>query len=121
SVGEINADGWPDVFITSGMNFPYRYSVNNLLLNAGGKHFLPSEFTLGIEPRDSGSVEWFRLDCAGPDRNNRMCLQCGQPDAASVGCRGGPVRFTVVASQASRSSVMLDLDGDGDLDIVTNE
>lgn len=28
SVGDVNADGWEDVFITAGMNFPFRYGIN---------------------------------------------------------------------------------------------
>ena len=51
SVGDINADGWDDIFIASGMSFPYRYGVNSLLLNDHGQKFRDSEFILGIEPR----------------------------------------------------------------------
>ena len=36
SVGDINADGWDDVFITSGMGFPFRYGINTMLLNDRG-------------------------------------------------------------------------------------
>src|SRR5205823_5775388 len=51
SVDDLNADGWDDIFITAGMNFPHRYGINSVLLNEGGRHFLPSEFLLGVEPR----------------------------------------------------------------------
>ena len=37
SVGDLNADGWDDAFITSGMGFPFRYGVNTLLLNDRGR------------------------------------------------------------------------------------
>src|SRR5439155_5527137 len=36
-------------------------------------------------------------------------------------CRGKTVSVTVMGSTSSRSSVAMDLDDDGDLDIVTNE
>jgi hypothetical protein len=73
SVGDLNADGWEDVFIASSMNYPFRYGINTVLLNNRGAEFLDSEFILGVEPK------------------------------------------------GTRSSVMFDLDDDGDLDIVTNE
>src|SRR5208282_276211 len=48
SVGDVNADGWDDIFISSGMSFPYRYGINSLLLNDRGQKFRDSEFILGI-------------------------------------------------------------------------
>ncbi len=51
SVADFNADGWDDIFITSGMSYPFRYLIDSLLLNNRGKKFLDSEFLLGIEPR----------------------------------------------------------------------
>jgi len=123
SVDDINADGWDDIFITAGMNFPHRYGINSLLLNDAGRHFLPSEFTLGVEPRPNGDTAqvWFTLDCQGADRGNQLCTACAEA-GASVGClRGAAGHDTVLGSLGSRSAVLLDLDGDGDLDIVTNE
>jgi hypothetical protein len=38
SVGDVNADGWDDVFITSGMGFPFRYGINSMLLNDRGQN-----------------------------------------------------------------------------------
>jgi len=110
SVGDLNADGWDDVFIASSMNFPFRYGINSVLLNDHGLRFLDSEFVLGVEPR-RGSLKkpWFELDCGGPDRDQLLC-QSGPGGA-----------FTVLANLGSRSSVILDLDQDGDLDVVTNE
>jgi hypothetical protein len=48
------------------------------------------------------------LDCSGEDKRNPLCRE-------KTGL------FTVVGSTSSRSSVAMDLDDDGDLDIVTNE
>ena len=51
SIGDVNADGWDDIFIASSMNFPFRYGINSLLLNNKGQTFLTAEFMLGVEPR----------------------------------------------------------------------
>ena len=123
SVDDINADGWPDIFVANSMNFPYRYEPNSMLLNENGKHFLPAEFTLGIEPRQTGSVDWFSVDCNGSNSaRQKSCEVCNGPNAAAMGCRpSGLGRFTVLGSRGTRSAVIADLDNDGDLDIVTNE
>jgi hypothetical protein len=110
SVDDLNADGWRDVLITSSMNYPWRYGVNSLLVNNRGKGFVDAEMTLGIEPRRDGrtSKDWFHLDCSGEDKAHKLCA-------------GRSGSFTVTGTLGSRSSVIFDLDGDGDLDIVTNE
>jgi hypothetical protein len=124
SVDDFNADGWDDIFIPAGMNFPHRYGINSLLLNEGGRHFLPSEFVLGVEPRPNGVTEqvWFTLDCKGVDRGQFFCTACAEPGGAALGCRGDAAgNLTMMGARGSRAAVALDLDGDGDLDIVTNE
>jgi len=124
SVDDFNADGWDDVFIAAGMNFPFRYGINSLLLNEQGHRYLPSEFVLGVEPRPHGATEqvWFTLDCNGADRGNRLCGKCVHPKAMVIEClSAGGGRVNVTGTLASRSAVTLDLDGDGDVDIVTNE
>jgi hypothetical protein len=107
SVGDLNADGFPDLFITTGMSYPYRYSTNSLLLNDGGTRFRDSEFVLGVEPRRGGrtAMPWF-------DKWEDATSKPG-PNAARP--------TTVWSSVSSRGSILLDLDDDGDLDIVTNE
>jgi enediyne biosynthesis protein E4 len=111
SVGDVNADGWDDIFIASSMNFPFRYGINSLLLNNRGEKFLDSEFLLGIEPRRGGRTHtaWFELDCSSGK------------DAEQQPCRGKTGKITVMATLGSRSALLMDIDGDGDLDIVTNE
>ena len=110
SVEDLNADGFADLFITSSMNYPYRYGVNSLLLNNRGETFLGSEFILGIEPRRHGRTiqPWYELDCSGADKEHARCAG-----------KEGPL--TMMAAYGTRASVMFDLDQDGDLDILTNE
>lgn len=123
SVDDLNADGWDDIVITAGMNFPFRYHPNAVLLNEGGRHFLPSAFVLGVEPRAHGAAQqvWFTLECGGADAPNPLCAACAEPDVAHM-CRIDQAgHLTMMGALGTRSSVVLDLDGDGDLDIVTNE
>jgi len=110
STGDLNADGYQDAFLTSSMNFPFRYGVNSLLLNDHGQQFRDAEFILGVEPRRNGRTAkaWFRLDCDDEDKSNSYCQD-----------RSGTVE--VWGALGSRSSALFDLDEDGDLDIVTNE
>jgi enediyne biosynthesis protein E4 len=110
SVGDLNADGFMDVFITASMNFPYRYGVNSLLINNRGKEFVSTEMVLGVEPRRGGRTRktWFTLDCSGEDKAHKLCA-------------GRTGKVTVTGTLGSRSSVIFDLDNDGDLDIVTND
>jgi len=110
SVGDVNADGWDDVFIASSMNYPHRYGINSMLLNERGEKFADAEFVLGIEPRRAGRTHtpWFDLDCL-------------QEGLGVDLCRGQSGTIRVMAPLGSRSSAMFDLDGDGDIDIVTND
>ncbi len=110
SVGDLNADGFPDVVMTAGMGYPFRYAVNSVLLNEGGKRFFDAEFVLGVEPRRNGRTEkvWFTLECGGADQGHPLC-----------GAFNG--RTNVLGTLSSRSSVICDLDDDGDLDVVLAE
>jgi hypothetical protein len=110
SVGDVNADGWDDVFIASGMGFPFRYGPNSLLVNDRGRKFVDADLLLGVEPRrgEKTVAPTFDVDCATEGAGRKACVG-----------ENGPI--TVAGTLSSRSSVIFDLDGDGDLDIVTNE
>ena len=109
SAGDLNADGYEDLFITSSMNYGFRYGVNSLLLNDGSR-FHDSEFILGAEPRRRGRTAkpWFELQCSRADSSHNLC----------EGHEGPHVFWGALGS---RTSAIFDLDDDGDLDIVTGE
>jgi hypothetical protein len=110
SVGDLNADGYEDAFITAGMGYPFRYGINSLLLNERGQRFFDAEFVVGVEPRAGGRFEkpMFSLDVATEDAAHELALLYGP-------------KVLVYGALSSRSSAIFDLDDDGDLDIVTNE
>ncbi len=110
SAGDINADGYQDVFIASSMNYPFRYHINSMLLNEAGAGFAAAEFILGVEPRADGAThtEWFDLECGGADAEHELCASVDRS-------------ITVMGTLGTRTSALIDIDDDGDLDIVTGE
>jgi cytochrome oxidase Cu insertion factor (SCO1/SenC/PrrC family) len=112
STGDLNADGWEDIFVINSMNFPFRYTPNSVLLNDHGT-FRDSEFIVGAEPRQGELTRWwFEVDCDTQAEYSTM--------AKNV-CAGRTGKVQVYSSLGSRSSVIFDVDSDGDLDIVTND
>ena len=110
SVGDLNADGFDDLFIGASMSFPFRYGINTVLLNDLGTRFLDSEFILGVEPRRDGltHISWMEMDCSGQDRGHQNC-------------QGQEGKVTIEGAVGTRAAVVFDLDDDGDLDVITNE
>ena len=113
SIGDVNADGWDDIFIASSMNFPFRYGINSLLLNIKGKQFLAAEFMLGVEPRRTTYTPWFQFNCKQPPPDPRNIMR--------PMCENQSGEVAVVAPAGSRAAVLFDLDNDGDLDLVTSD
>jgi len=54
ATGDFDNDGWEDVFIASGMGYPYAYWPNSLLMNNGNETFTDRAAALGIEPPRGG-------------------------------------------------------------------
>ena len=113
SVGDINADGWDDIFVSAGMSIPFRYGINSMLLNNRGEKFLDAEFLLGIEPRQEGRTHAPRFDVD--------CAQSWPGRMVEKVCEGQTGEITVMSTLSTRASVIFDVDNDGDLDIVTND
>jgi hypothetical protein len=92
------------------MNYELRYGINSMLLNNRGEKFLDAEFLLEIEPRRDGRTHtpWFEVDCSEEGRGKKVC-------------QGHTGKITVMSALGSRSSVLFDIDNDGDLDLVTND
>lgn len=112
SVGDLNADGFEDAFVTASMNYPFLYAVNSVLLNEEGKRFRDCEFLVGVEPRRGVRVARpnFILHPEGADKDHQL---------VAMGSLSKPSELW--GALGSRSSVIVDLDNDGDLDVFTNE
>ena len=112
SKGDLNADGFDDVFITSSMNYPFRYAINSLLLNEAGQKFVDVEFILGVEPRRKNftAQPWIIVDCETET----------DPKLTKI-CQGQSGTVNIWGALGSRASVIFDIDNDGDLDILTSE
>src|SRR5450755_3880227 len=84
-------------------------------INDRGEKFVDAEFALAIEPRKKLYTPWFEIDCSNPHERQL------QAQLKSKVCEGQRGKSMVMAPRSSRSSVIFDLDNDGDLDIVTND
>ena len=89
ATGDYDNDGHEDVFITSGMGFPYFYWPNALMMNNGDGTFSDRASALGVEPPNGGIYQ-----------------------DQTIGGHS--------ATRSSRSAAVADFDGDGRLEIVTN-
>jgi len=55
ATGDYDNDGLVDVFVTTGMGYPFYYWHNYLMMNRGAELFLDRSFALGIEPPQGGN------------------------------------------------------------------
>ncbi|HKB42489.1 MAG TPA: CRTAC1 family protein [Gemmataceae bacterium] len=57
ATGDFDNDGHEDVFVPSGMGYPYRYWPNQLLMNNGNETFTDRAAEAGIEPPPGGRYQ----------------------------------------------------------------
>lgn len=123
SVEDLNADGYQDIFVPSGMGYDFSYGGNVLLINQHGEIFKHAGYEWGIEPRANGNIinDIFGIDCGGIDKQRVEC----QPDFnASPKCVVNGACYKngfITGARSSRSSAIFDMDNDGDLDMITGE
>lgn len=89
AVGDFDGDGSEDIFLASGMGYPFSYWRNHLMMNNHDETFSERSTELGVEPPRGGT---FQRDQIGVER----------------------------AARSTRCAATADFDGDGRLEIVTN-
>ena len=71
AAGDFNNDGFEDIFIPSGMSFPYEYWPNALMMNNGDETFTDRADKEGIDPPPSGAYLERRIGNRPASRSSR--------------------------------------------------
>ena len=71
AVGDFNNDGYEDVFIATGMGYPFFYWPNSLLLNSGDGTFAARAADEGVEPPRDGLLLPRRIKGRDSPRSSR--------------------------------------------------
>jgi len=71
ATGDFNNDGFEDVFVPSGMGYPYRYWPNVLLMNNGDGTFTDRAAEAGIEPPPGGPYLDQKIGARAAARSSR--------------------------------------------------
>src|SRR5262249_43202526 len=71
ATGDFDNDGFEDVFLPSGMGYPYFYWANVLLMNNGNETFTDRAKELGIEPPPGGEYKKEKIGPGRPARSSR--------------------------------------------------
>jgi hypothetical protein len=115
ATGDFDNDGFEDVFLPSGMGYPYPYWPNALMMNNGDETFSDRAAELGVEPPTGGQFLDERIG--------------GKPGRRSAADRGnappGGIYFEEKesgkpAARSSRCAAVADFTGKGRLDVVVN-
>jgi hypothetical protein len=71
ATGDFDNDGYEDVFIPSGMGYPYEYWPNALLMNNGNETFSDRAAGFGIEPPPGGRYQKQKIGDKPASRSSR--------------------------------------------------
>lgn len=116
TAGDVNMNGFTDLFVTSGMEYTW-YEPDALLLNDGSGSFDRAEFLADIHPRSERYHSWHPIDCTDPV-DPEMCEVDGTREFYPTEYEG---MLDIQNQKSSRGSVWVDLDNDGALDLVKSQ